>query len=271
MTNLCLLNWLRRTDSALVEFYRLLCSKGLPKTLKDLHLHLDEDFATHPYAAVTEGLHDAMLGFQMARASRQLTNLSISYQADAWGFFHKFLMEDRAGASSDLPAAAKWENLQTLSLTCASLAPHPSPEQEENQVGDLLRAACSAAKRMPLLKHLQMWHCGRGSAAVFSFKLRRDPKDEEAESRIAWESSWPASFRPHSELFSCWRELARQRQKTRREPQVVVYTITPRVDQLETRWGISQHLRLKPHMLHLLSRHQIIGEDLKRDQGRGAA
>lgn len=65
-----------------------------------------------------------MLGLHIARASRNLEFLALTWNADAATFFHEFVPRAWHGASPDAHSVtAPWPHLRDLTLTCTRLGP----------------------------------------------------------------------------------------------------------------------------------------------------
>ncbi|KAL3958494.1 hypothetical protein ACCO45_006656 [Purpureocillium lilacinum] len=232
------------------EFQRLLHVHGLPKSLNELYLVEESSTALHP-SDTSSGR--SALGFQLARHSRGLEKLSISWNTDAAGFFQEYFRDRWDAASPISRARAPWADLTALTLTCSKLQPGDSSVRKPQR--ELLRAACVAARLMPRLELLEIWNCGDDSAALFEFDMREDKSKPPV---ITWMTTWQSRFTAKDRVFECWRKLARERDPEGREPDVNVFTIALPSEERQSKWGL--RLFLSEQILHLKSSEQITWE-----------
>ena len=238
------------TDTYCPDFTELLRHEGLPKTLKSLDLIQESNTALYPDTVSWSPYHST-LSLELARATRHLEHVALTWQADAEIFFCEQVPSYWHGASLNSPAMAPWENLVTLSLTCSAFTPGSASWRKMQH--EILRSACSAVRLMPRLTMLTIWNCGGGSAAFFEFGVN-GPENYVPE--VLWMSSWHSHFSPQDETFQGWRDLARERDLGGREPRVRVSLLYLSPEELASPWGLLR-LHGSESLLHGLSTFQV--------------
>lgn len=143
------------------------------------------------------------VGSQLARSTRNLEDLCISWNVDASDFFRE--LPASTASLPDSPESGVWSNLERLSLTCSALQPGDTPLVLGKQRA-VIQAACKAASKMPKLRFIQLWDCERGSGAIFQWTARDAAGRRPA---ITFETTWTMPFEPEDEIFDSWRKLAR--------------------------------------------------------------
>jgi len=196
--------------------------------------------------------YDTPLGLQLAGSTRHLEHLAITWNTDANSFFHEYLPDIWVGTSTASPARQCWGSLRTLSLTCKLFSKAYASWQDQRQA--TIIAACTAARLMPRLRQLEIWHGGAGSAALFAAHMPVDDEDETGE--ILWMSTWNA-FTPQDEVFKCWRDLMRERDTLGREPDMQALTFSLPDNLLRSRWALLDRLVLQQQMLHPATVRQV--------------
>ena len=137
--------------------YKLLISKKLPSTLRDLYIFEDFNKLLHPERAAKCGPANRALGKALSKASRSLKNLSATFLVDAEDFFADFwppnYWSPHASQNSNANVVP-WENLRRLTLTSHLL--HPTTKSVI--IRKLLTAVGRAAAFMPKLEVLEIWN-----------------------------------------------------------------------------------------------------------------
>lgn len=105
-----------------LNFHHLLRQRGLPKTLRNMFLM--QEWAKPLHHGVGWTSHETALGFQLARSTRSLEHLAITWNTDAESFFREYVPHVWDGASPASPARQPRDSLRTLSLTCKKAAHH---------------------------------------------------------------------------------------------------------------------------------------------------
>ncbi|KPM36911.1 hypothetical protein AK830_g9651 [Neonectria ditissima] len=237
------------------EFYQLLRSQGLPKTLR--HLHLFRDYDKAPRHSKTWPRDDLLLGSQLSRASLYLKHLSVACQADATTFFYDF--HPLRWNVEDSESVPRWVNLRTLSLTSLML----KEGTLQSDLARLLRAACNAAGFMPELQTLEIWNCGAGSAAFFKYEAS---KGSEKRPLIVWASTWSTSpyVSASGKALKCWREFAQSQDPQGREAEISIYPLNLAAYWLESHLGLLARYKLHIGVLDINSQHQVAWDCLER-------
>ncbi|RFU32598.1 hypothetical protein B7463_g3736, partial [Scytalidium lignicola] len=141
--------------------YQFVFERWLPTTLRKLTIyesHDERDESKH--FSDSSGLllprsSTPALGLALAKASRPLEHLSVSFIVDAKHFLafiskRRFPFSSINGQENDW----HWANLTSLVLTSKLLAPNQTP----SVANDLLLAASVAARSMPVLRVMEIWN-----------------------------------------------------------------------------------------------------------------
>ncbi|KAM0420454.1 hypothetical protein ACHAPT_011746 [Fusarium lateritium] len=139
---------------------------------------------------VTPFLRTELLGF--IAAARHLEHRSISFTTNAEDFFRP---------TPEL--RLDWRSLRTLALTSDILVSHSS-----DRANKLLERIAAAAKKMPELKMLEIWHYGTWGAFA-----RRHPKEtgifryekSDKSSSIVWYGTW--DFYMSKQVEEAWHKV----------------------------------------------------------------
>lgn len=192
----------------------------------------------------------------MARSTRGLERLSISWSLDALSFFQEYFRTPWDHASPGCPSRQTWPNLLKLTLTCSELA------EGTKHNGNIVIAAARAVKLMPRLRLLEIWNCGNESASLFRFAMR-DKEDKPP--LINWGTSWPLQFTLE---FESWIALAKERDSRGREPEIALYRLKlgERI-RAQSVWGLCSSL--SQDILHPTSRYQVWLEELVANREGG--
>ncbi|KAK0727211.1 hypothetical protein B0T26DRAFT_799282 [Lasiosphaeria miniovina] len=164
--------WQRPTMARQQDFvkaYKTLISRGLPVSLRNLHLFQDSNRDLNPsivpQIVITP---NRGLGKTLARASKSLEVLSAAFVVDAIDFFDGFCP---LTAPKTLEPPAPWENLHNLILTAKMLHPKMSMRHAHPP---LLLAAGHAAAFMPKLVLMQLWNGGEGNACIYQYTWKSE-------------------------------------------------------------------------------------------------
>ncbi|KAF6816427.1 hypothetical protein CMUS01_12276 [Colletotrichum musicola] len=182
----------RGTDGRWIMHKELarLYTHSLPESVE--HLTLFEDKNSYLYSRRNQGPNWPSIAEPLLFISEGLKSLSVTSFIDAADFF----------ACEHAPHAV-WPNLEYLTLTSRSLGPLASDRLKESvrneRVNRLLQAAGSAAKRMPKLKTLQLWHGTRRHGLVFSYRPSASPV-------CRLRGVWKPSLEPKT--FRVWEEVS---------------------------------------------------------------
>jgi hypothetical protein len=252
--------------------YKLLISKKLPSTLRDLYIFEDFNKLLHPERAAKRGPANRALGKALSKASRSLKNLSAIFLVDAKDFFADFwppnYWSPHASQNSNANVAP-WENLRRLTLTSHLL--HPTTKSV--MIRKLLTAVGRAAAFMPKLEVLEIWDATftyggevsanrwDGAACIFQYVYSsKKPK-------ITFGSNWFRTGVPHAlgnSMEYCWANLPRHGPGNQ---------LTIAIEELPGRPSWIKHhsvamtiLGVQGHALHTLSRCQLRFE-YKQDLG----
>ncbi|TPX10156.1 uncharacterized protein E0L32_001353 [Thyridium curvatum] len=187
--------------------------------------------SAHDYHGRIIKEHDPALAEALAKSSQNLANLHISHMIDGKDFLNAAYRDVRL--SNEL----MWHRLKFISLT--------SPALSINGHDTLIQTAAVAARSMPLLDLMEIWHAEQHQACIFRFSRVQD--------------------RPCIQLFSTWsgpfsaRAISRWKAATRDchyELEQEIYSLTP----ASASSGISilPHLNLVVCVLHLRSLCQLL-------------
>ncbi|KAI9924243.1 hypothetical protein MW887_007193 [Aspergillus wentii] len=166
------------------------------------------------------------LGDALALACFTLERLSASFLVDAKQFF-----------GGCIPGWTAF-NLVSLALTSQTLHSTENPVK----INDLLNQAGIAAQKMPKLKTMEIWNGGRGHGCIFGYYVT------DSSTTLSWKASWGLKFQPR--VIETWKSVAVQHDLALEVSQIPSYTIKSHAD-------VIKHLKLKNHVLHPVSLHQI--------------
>lgn len=185
---------------------------SVPSTLKRLTIFedLEEDFHTmlrglgpgRTFSHYTPRKSDPAAGKSLARSSYRLEHLAASFTVKADNFLQDFWPS--AAGPGDVEEECRWDNLETLALTSPLLS---SPSAASPLVlGDLFEAASLAARRMPRLRTLELWHGLTDEHGCF-FRFHHDAQARRAE--LVLGSTWGLVLRQR--VIRSWQETVRLR------------------------------------------------------------
>ena len=177
--------------------------------------------------------------------------MSAAFLVDAKDFFITF-WPTKLQTSNVVP----WKNLQTLALTSRLL----HPEISRNKIKKLLIAAGRTAAFMPRLKVMEIWNGGKGHACVFRYS--NDPGTPQ----IIWASNWGIDVQLDDDVVSCWSALPNG-QHLESTLITIVNRLPRRQKQIKTYAATIRYLRLRSHVLHLISDYQLHWEEYKLLKG----
>lgn len=158
------------------------------------------------------------LGLRLAKVSRQLQHLSLSFVIDAKDFFQPFWPQLSTN-STEVAQDWAWNRLETLALTTKHLRHQTMPESDINY---LLEAASLAVRRMPQLLILELWN-GNDNEHACLFRYSYDSISRTAS--LTWKGTWAIDFTQRT--ASCWKETVRQRTGFEAEIQVETLSLRP--------------------------------------------
>jgi len=142
------------------------------------------------------------LGRALARASRNMKSIVGAFNVDARDFFHEFWSNSKNGGgrlSMEPPKRVEWKNLETLCLTSATLNPRDCDR--------LLLAAAAAAKRMPMLRFLELWNATGKTGHACYFRWAWTAKDGGSKrASIRLQTSW-GIVAPCPVVLRRWQEV----------------------------------------------------------------
>lgn len=92
----------------------------------------------------------------------------------------------------------RWPKLTSLALTSQDLTPNEDPRV----ISDLLMDAAGAARKMPMLRTMEIWNGREGLAALFRYQTTGDGQP----ATITWRSTW--EFKLASSVFQAWERTA---------------------------------------------------------------
>lgn len=123
----------------------------------------------------------------IALASLKLEHLAASFIVDASHFF-------------EIEPSWEWPNLISLVLTSKLLA----PDENQIEIGAMLKAAAAAATKMPQLEIMEIWNGRKGLAAVFKYQAFRDNQ----QAIITWRGTWKLTIEPS--IIQAWEAVVHQ-------------------------------------------------------------
>lgn len=177
-----------------------LLTTRLPKSLT--HLQLFQDFEAQLYgpADVWEPPFSRIkLLPNLSRSTPNLQALAVSFLADAidiFGLRYSYLLELPDGAIWDEATRQRvidtdtyyFSDMQFVVLTSQE---HLRPDHNRSKINAFLCAAAAVALKMPKLKTMELWNCGRGQACVFRYEaVDYSGPEPEHSPRLTWRSTW---------------------------------------------------------------------------------
>lgn len=177
------------------------------------------------------------LGQALANVSRNLEELSLAFIVDAKDFLYQFPPLSEAGKEKK----KAWKNLTTLSLTSTHLR---DPRNSDQPIADLLEAAGNAARRMPKLGTMEIWHAMCGEGAIFRYERKHGRNRSPA---ITWITSW-VSFLDRR-VIAAWEGAIPEGENLNVNTEIMV---TP-----QSYGSVIPLLKLRDRMLHPVSVLQI--------------
>lgn len=228
----------------------------MPPTLKRLTVYEDSEEDFHSMlrslapSSNSSGLlsnytprQNVPLGGQwLALGSRHLEHLAASFTVSAENFLLYHWPERASLTDVGLAEMLHWPHLETLALTSVLLA-SPTAAASPLVLNELFEAASLAARDMPRLRTMELWH-GSGDEHGCFFRFHHDGEARSAE--LIWSASWQLHIAPR--VVRSWRETVRQRAGE-------VCQVHVRVDEMEmdgTRFPASvlRQLILKDRIVH---------------------
>ncbi|RGP60096.1 hypothetical protein FLONG3_10998 [Fusarium longipes] len=174
------------------------------------------------------------LGQKLARASLNLTTLSVSFMVDAGDFF---------GALQD---SWTWDKLTLLTLTSKFLA----EDADSWNLNSMLRDAAAVAPKMPKLDTMELWNAKRNAAMLFRYQRAQNGKP----AIIAVRGTYDLPIRV--EVTKAWDEVAHRHG----HGEVVVQTSWIDPVRIQCHVDAIPELGLLTEVLRPISLQQIIGE-----------
>lgn len=114
------------------------------------------------------------LGRNLFKRSLQVEELYVSNFVDARSFFEPYFIRHLK------PKFQIWTHLKQITLT----SPVISPIEDAEEITELLQAAGVAARQMPLLEVMELYHADKGSAGAFTYVKTADS------CMAVWKSTW---------------------------------------------------------------------------------
>ncbi|KAL6694639.1 hypothetical protein J3F84DRAFT_50422 [Trichoderma pleuroticola] len=127
------------------------------------------------------------LGDMLARKSRGLKHLAVSFMVDA----RDVLRHCRPSST--------WPRLKSVALTSQLLRDHP----DTGSIEALRCRAAALAKRMPALDTLVLWNGAKGHACAFIYRVRG------SRASVAWRGTWRLEMSGH--VLEAWNSVASTR------------------------------------------------------------
>jgi hypothetical protein len=246
--------------------YKLLIKNKLPSTLRDLYIFEDFNKLLHPERAAKRGPANRALGKALSKASRSLENLSAAFLVDAEDFFADFWPPNHWSPHVPQKSNANvvpWENLRRLTLTSHLL--HPATKTV--MIRKFLTAVGRAAAFMPKLEVLEIWDATftyggkalakdwEGAACVFQYVYSsKKPK-------ITFASNWFRKDVPYelgNNMEYCWANLPRHGPGN--QLTIAIKELPGKPSWIKHHGSAMTILGVQGHVLHSLSRHQLLFE-----------
>lgn len=200
-----------------------LLTTRLPMSLTHLQLFQDFDAQLYGRADVRAPPISRIKKLlpSLARSTPNLQTLAVSFLTDAidvFGLRHSYLLERRDGTIWDEATRQRmidsgtyyFSDMQFVVLTSQE---HLRPDQNRSKINAFLRAAAAVALKMPKLKTMELWNCGRGQACVFRYEAADYSGTEpEHSSRLTWRSTWESrDLVIEPAVCEAWEGVARAR------------------------------------------------------------
>lgn len=167
-----------------------------PATLKSVSLYEHDDAFEYEDLyeddEVTRIKYRKPLAGNIAKLSRRLEELNVANLCDARHIFEPFF-EPQKG----LPLPF-WKDLRKMTLTAGVIA----PSEEWDDTNELLQAAGNAARRMPVLRLMELYQAGGHFAGVFRYRVT------EESTSLSWQSTW--EFKVSHDVKETWKDVCRQ-------------------------------------------------------------
>ncbi|EFX00553.1 oxoglutarate/iron-dependent oxygenase [Grosmannia clavigera kw1407] len=182
--------------------------------------------------------HDERYPFlarRIAEYSPHLEELAVSDFIDADHFFEPFYTPQRR---LHMPY---WHSLRVLALTSTSIC----SGRPEVSIHKLLHAAALAARRMPVLRLMELYNAEPNEGGVFRYLVR------DSSASIAWESSW--DFRIPDNVRQAWAPVPLH--SHRLELEVLPEETLPRY--VGPAWFVHARLMSRPYLLNPASSREI--------------
>ncbi|KAK2730734.1 hypothetical protein CKAH01_09357 [Colletotrichum kahawae] len=178
---------------------------------------------------------------ELARISRKLEHLSISFMGDASDFIRV----------CEPLSLWEWSNLTSLALTSRLLAPYEST----TKIGDVLRTAANVAMRMPKLRVMEIWNGQDGLAALFQYRsigYWQRPV-------ITWRATWDYALQPA--VIRAWEEVGIKHRGENPWNDCVVVNEHLNAADVSCHGDAIHHLKLSSSVIRPVSLHQIRTEN----------
>ncbi|ROT36106.1 hypothetical protein SODALDRAFT_381358 [Sodiomyces alkalinus F11] len=235
-------------DSCPPTGYNRFFTSALPDTLRELVIFEDNDkhiigLKQSLYSIIHRYREAGRIGRALAACTRHLPaleHLSVSFVADARGFFNYF----SSPQSPPVPLTGPpWRKLRSLALTASDLQ-CGARDTPDPMILRLLRGAATVALTIDSLRILELWNGAEDDMGCV-FRYQFDDKD-------TGEGTWTLVIT--EEVEEAWREVARRR-STR--PLKVHRQIMTLDDGTWFPLSVLRHLHLRDRVIHPMSFRQI--------------